>query len=62
MSHLIRLSMFWTIISLAVLLSHHMPGIVKLGEELTGFRFVGHVFFCCLACLHLVGISAVYRY
>jgi len=53
--------MFWTIISLAMLLSHHMPGIVKLGEEMTGFRIVGQALFCLLAALHLVAIGAVYR-
>ena len=61
MSHMIRLSMFWTIISLAMLLSHHMPGIVGLGEELTGFRFFGHVLFIVLAAAHLVAIATVYR-
>jgi len=61
MSHMIRLSMFWTIISLAMLLSHHMPGIVGLGEELTGYRFFGHVLFIVLAAAHLVAIETVYR-
>ena len=61
MSHMIRLSMFWTIISLAMLLSHHMPGVVQTGEDLTGFRIVGHVLFLMLVMLHLVAISAVYR-
>jgi len=61
MSHMIRLSMFWTIISLAMLLSHHMPGIVALGEEMTGYRFVGQILFTLLVALHLVAIAAVYR-
>jgi len=53
--------MFWTIISLAMLLSHHMPGIVTMGEHLTGYRIFGHVIFVMLTALHLVAISAVYR-
>jgi len=61
MSHMIRLSMFWTIVSLAMLMSHHMPGVVRLGKDLTGYELVGHVLFFALVALHLVAIGVVYR-
>ena len=61
MSHMIRLSMFWTIVSLAMLMSHHMPGVVRLGKEVTGYEIVGHFLFFSLVALHLVAIGVVYR-
>eukprot|EP00960_Hanusia_phi_P030943 748966-Hanusia_phi.AAC.2 len=59
-SHSIRLCMFWTIISLAMLLSHHMPGIVKNGEEQTGYRIFGHIMFALLVLIHLIAIPINY--
>ena len=38
-----------------------MPGIVKLGETLTGFKIFGHILFFLLAVLHIVAIATVYR-
>jgi len=61
MSHMIRLSMFWSIISLATLMSHHMPGITRLGTEVTGYRFLGHCLFWFIASMHVLCIAIVYR-
>ena len=59
-SHLIRLAMFFVIISLAILLSHHMPGIVHLGVKYFNSRIIGWILYGTLVCFHLVAISVVY--
>jgi hypothetical protein len=45
----------------AMLLSHHMPGVVKFGEDFTGFRIFGQLLFVGIAAIHLIAISSVYR-
>ena len=60
MLHMIRLSLLWVIISLALLLSHHLPGIVQLGQAVTGFRFCGWILFLFVAGWHIVAMLIVY--
>ncbi|KAJ1480755.1 hypothetical protein T484DRAFT_2779120 [Baffinella frigidus] len=59
-SHALRLAMFFVIISLAILLSHHMPGIVQMGVKHFGSKMVGYFLYLTLIVSHLVAISVVY--
>mmetsp|Transcript_7591 Transcript_7591/g.17832 ORF Transcript_7591/g.17832 Transcript_7591/m.17832 type:complete len:743 (-) Transcript_7591:95-2323(-) len=60
MLHMIRLSLLWTIISLALLLSHHLPGIIQLGQALTGLRLIGYLLFFFVAAWHIVAMLVVF--
>jgi len=60
MLHMIRLALLWVIISLALLLSHHLPGIISLGQAVTGMRFFGYLFFFFVAAWHIIAMLIVY--
>jgi len=61
MLHMIRLAMLWVIISLALLLSHHLPGIITLGAAISGgHRWFGYILFGLVVVWHIFAMLNVY--
>ena len=61
MLHMIRLAMLWVIISLALLLSHHLPGIITLGAAISGgHRWFGYILFGTVVVWHIFAMLNIY--